>query len=83
MVSKKNSRTKGKISFSKYFKKFNQGDVVAVSIEQSLKSEIPRRFQGRTGVVEGTRGKAYIVKIKDQNESKQFLIKPIHLKKLN
>jgi large subunit ribosomal protein L21e len=83
MSIKKNIREKGKLSLSKYFKKFEEGESVAVVLEKSLKAEIPSRFQGRTGTIIGKRGRAYIVKIKDQNKPKEFLIKPIHLKKLN
>jgi ribosomal protein L21E len=40
-------------------------------------------LRGRTGVVEKKRGRAYMVKLKDQNKEKRFLIEPIHLKKIN
>lgn len=83
MADKKNIREKGKLPLSRYFKEFKEGDVVGVVLEKSLKSNIPKRYQGRTGVVEGQRGEAYLVGIKDQNKLKKFLIKPIHLKKLN
>jgi large subunit ribosomal protein L21e len=82
MVKKKNIREKGKLSLSKYFKKFEKGDSVAIVLEKSLVSNIPKRFQGRTGVVEDQRGEAYIVELKDYDKLKKFLIKPIHLKKL-
>jgi len=39
-------------------------------------------MQGRTGVIEGKRGKCYIVKIKDYAQEKRFIIHPVHLKKL-
>lgn len=82
MTGKKNIRTRGKISFGKYFQRFKEGDFVAVTKEQSLTSNFPERLQGRTGVIEGKRGSSYIVKIKDQSMEKQFLIEPIHLKKI-
>ena len=50
--------------------------------EPSVISNFPKRLQGRTGVVEYKRGKTYMVKIKDQNNEKRFLIQPIHLKKI-
>ena len=37
---------------------------------------------GRTGVVEGKRGKSYIIEVNDQNKEKKFIIAPIHLKKM-
>ena len=83
MVAKKNIRTKGKLPLSRYFKKFEKGERVAVVLEQSLKPGFPKKLQGRTGTIENQRGGAYLVKIRDKDSSKKFLIKPIHLKKLN
>ena len=79
---KKKVRTKGKIQFSRYFQKLKEGESVAVVIEPSVKLSFPKRLQGRTGKIEGKRGKTYFVKIKDQNKEKKFLIAPIHLKKI-
>ena len=82
MSKRKSIRTRGKIQLSKYFQEFKKGDSVAVIREQSLTSNFPERLQGRTGIVETKRGKAYMVKIKDQNKEKEYLIEPVHLKKL-
>lgn len=81
-MRKKNIRNRGKLSFSEYFKELKEGDFVAVKKEPSVTSNFPLRLQGRSGVVESKRGKAYIIKIKDLNKEKRFLIEPIHLKKL-
>jgi len=78
----KKIRTKGKLQLSRYFQKLEKGDSVAVVKELSVKSNIPDRLQGRTGVVEGKRGRSYIVKIKDMRKEKRFLIEPIHLNKI-
>jgi large subunit ribosomal protein L21e len=82
MVKRKAVRTRGKLQLSRYFQEFKEGDSVAVIKEKSIKSSFPVRLQGRTGIVEAKRGKAYVVKIKDQNKEKQFIIEPIHLKKI-
>lgn len=82
MVKRKATRTRGKISLSKYFQEFENGDSVSIVRERSVKSSFPKRFQGRTGVIEAKRGQAYVVKAKDQDKIKRFLIKPIHLKKI-
>ena len=82
MVNKKPIRTRGKLQLSKYFQELDEGDFVAISREQSIPINFPKRFQGLTGVVEGKRGKAYIVKIKDGNQDKRILIEAIHLKKI-
>ncbi len=82
MANRKSIRTRGKLKLSRYFQELNKEDFVMVSKEQSVPSIFPKRLQGRTGIVEGKRGKAYIIKIKDGNKNKKFLINPIHLKKI-
>ena len=82
MVGKKKIRTRGKLQLSRYFQEFKKGDSVAVVREKSVKSSFPKRIQGRTGRVEDKRGRTYIIKLKDQNKEKKFLIAPIHLKKI-
>jgi large subunit ribosomal protein L21e len=82
MANKKPMRTRGKLQLSRYFQELKEGDFVAVSREAAVRSSFPKRFQGRTGIVEGKRGKTYIVKIKDGKKDKKFLIEAIHLKKI-
>jgi len=82
MVKQKKTRTRGKISLSRYFQEFKEGDAVAVVREFAVKASFPGRMQGRTGKISGKRGKSYIVKILDQNKEKTFLMAPIHLKKI-
>ncbi|MEK6917475.1 MAG: 50S ribosomal protein L21e [Nanoarchaeota archaeon] len=81
-MRKKPVKQKGKLSFSRYFQELNPGDFVSVIKELSVPSTFPKRLQGRTGVVEGKRGRTYVVNIKDQEKSKKFLIEAIHLKKI-
>ena len=82
MVRRKKIRTRGKLQLSRYFQELKKGDSVSIVKEASIKSSFPVRLQGRTGVIESKRGKAYLIKIKDQNKEKAFLIEPIHLKKI-
>jgi ribosomal protein L21E len=82
MAMKKKVREKGKFKLSRYFQKLKEGDNVAVVIEHSLKLNFPERLQGRSGKIKGKKGRTYIVSIKDQTKEKEFLISPIHLKKL-
>lgn len=82
MVRRKKIRTRGKLSLSRYFQDLKEGDRVAVSKETAVQAAFPERMQGRTGVVEGRRGRAYVVKIKDHDKEKRYLIAPIHLKKM-
>lgn len=81
-MKSKNLREKGKLKLSKYFQELEKGDRVSVEEELSLQPMFPKRLQGRTGIVTGRRGNAYIIKIKNQNKEKEFIIPPIHLKKI-
>ena len=64
-------------------KTFKTGDKVAVVIEPSVHSAMPyARFHGKIGSVVGTRGKAYLVEIKDGRKAKRLISHPVHLKKV-
>jgi len=66
----------------KYFQKFQPGDSVAVVRELSQKFGYSKRLQGKTGKIVEKKGTAYEVVIKDLNKEKKYLIRAIHLKKL-
>jgi len=82
MLKRKKPRQKGKFSFTKYFQSFQPGDSVAVVQELSLPFGYVKKIQGRTGRVIAKRGTAYYVAIKDLNKEKKYLIRPIHLRKI-
>jgi len=82
MADKKRIRTRGKVPMSKYFQELKKGDRVSVIIEDSVQPRFPERIQGRTGVIEGKRGRSYIVGIQMMDMKKQFVLAPVHLKKL-
>jgi large subunit ribosomal protein L21e len=82
MVKHRIPRDRGKLSFSRYFQKFKEGDFVAIARELSVIFGYSKRTQGRTGRVLGKRGSAYEVLVKDLNKPKKYLIKPIHLVKI-
>lgn len=82
MAKRKSIRERGKFSISRFFQSLKEGDKVAVVAESAMQPRFPKRIQGRTGVIEGKRGRSYIVKINDQNKPKQYIIAPIHLKKI-
>ena len=81
-MNKKPIRTRGKLQLSKYFQELKKGDSVAVVAERSIQFKFPKVIQGRTGIVGEKRGKSYLVKIKDHAKEKNYLIDPIHLKKI-
>ncbi len=82
MIQRKNIKSRGKISLSKYFQELKTGEKVAIVREQSSEPKFPVRIQGKTGVIIGKKGEAYIISLMDGNEKKTFVIDAIHLKKI-
>ncbi|VVB80575.1 50S ribosomal protein L21e [uncultured archaeon] len=82
MTKRKSIRQKGKIQFSEYFKELKLNDKVAIVKEKSIPSYYPERMVGSTGVVIGNKGKSKIVRIMDGNLAKDYIVHPIHLKRL-
>jgi ribosomal protein L21E len=82
MLKRKSTREKGKVSFTRFFQKFKEGDYVAVAEDKGFPLAYSQRIQGRTGRVIRKRGDSYEVIIKDINKPKTYFIAPIHLKKI-
>jgi len=77
---RKRIREKG-IKIRRALQTFNVGDIVHIDIDQSVHKGMPHpRFQGRTGVVIGQRGRAYLVRIRDGGKYKILIVRPEHLK---
>ena len=83
MLKRKRMREKGKVSLTRYFQKFNEGDSVAVAQDLGVKFGYSKRLQGRTGKVLAKRGSAYYVEIKDLDKKKRYVINPVHLKRIS
>lgn len=79
---KKNVRDAGKLSIKNYLTKFKEGDKVILKAEPAYQEGMYfPRYHGKSGVITGTQGKSYYVKIRDQNKYKVLLVHPVHLKK--
>jgi len=82
MIKKKRLREKGKTRLSEYYKELKEGERVAVVLDLAENPKFPKRMQGKTGVIEGKRGKSYKVRINDYKQPKTYIIKPIHLRRI-
>jgi len=82
MIKRKTLKSKGKIKLSRYFQDFEKGERVAVIKELALQPRFPQKLQGRTGIIDGKRGNSYILKIKDLNKEKIYIIHPVHLMRI-
>ncbi|MFA6462212.1 MAG: 50S ribosomal protein L21e [Candidatus Woesearchaeota archaeon] len=75
-------KEKGKISLSKYFQEFKEGEKVALKNHSCvLKGRFFPRFQGITGTIAEKRGSCYAVVFHDHDKLKKVFVHPIHLKK--
>ena len=82
MRTHKRANQRGRFSLAKFFQQFKEGDSVALVRDLTFPLDYKKQVQGRTGKVIAKRGSAYEVEIKDINKPKRYLIKPIHLKKI-
>ncbi len=79
---KLNIREKGKVSLSRYFQEYKEGDKVNLRINGNVqKGRFFPRFHGMTGTIADKKGSCYGVVIKDGNKQKTVYVHPIHLKK--
>lgn len=80
---KKPVREKGKVSMTKYFQEFNEGDRVTLKAEPAVqKGMYCLRFHGKQGVIKKHIGRCYEVSIKDQCKEKTLIVHPVHLQRL-
>ena len=83
MAKGKKLRQRGKIKLSQYFKKIVAGKTVAIVPELGIRISFPKRIYGKSGKVVGDRGRFKVVKLRDGNKEKTFIIHPVHLKMLD
>ncbi len=78
----KRPRDRGKISLTKYFQTFKEGDHVTLSMEPGVREgTYPARFMGMKGIVQKKKGRCYYVQIKDGGVKKKIIVHPAHLVK--
>ncbi|MCH7657494.1 MAG: hypothetical protein IIB05_04165, partial [Bacteroidetes bacterium] len=58
------------------FQELKKGDAVAVVAESAKQPRFTKRIQGRTGIVQEKRGRAIVIKMKDINKEKIYIIDP-------
>ncbi|UCG37323.1 MAG: 50S ribosomal protein L21e [Candidatus Bathyarchaeota archaeon] len=77
---RRNVRERGKTGLSKLLQQYNPGDRVLVKLNPSIHKGMPhRRFHGKVGIIESTRGQAYIVNVTQGKAVKEIIVRPEHL----
>ena len=78
----KTRREKGKLSLSRYFQTFEDGQRVLLKAEPSIQKGLYfLRFHGKTGTITGKKGRCYEVSIKDFDKTKKLIVHPVHLRR--
>ncbi|MGC9121721.1 MAG: 50S ribosomal protein L21e [Thermogladius sp.] len=78
---KKDVRERGAVPpLSRILVEYKEGEVVHIDINPSVHKGMPhRRYQGKTGVVVGKRGRALIVKVNLGGKEKTLFVRPEHV----
>lgn len=80
---RKNHRTAGKLSLTRFLATYEQGQGVTLKAEPAYhKGMYHVRFHGSTGVVSARRGDCYEVVVRDGGKEKKLVVHPVHLQAL-
>lgn len=69
-----------KVGTSRLLKNFNIGDKVHLDLRIGYEPIPHGRYRGRTGMIIGRRGAAYIVSLMDGNKKRTLISHPVHLR---
>ena len=82
-ILRRTKTQRGRINIARVMHQYEIGDRVSVVLDGSQQKGMPhRRFQGRTGFIQGRQGKAWVVAVKDGNMQKTVVARPEHLRPL-
>jgi large subunit ribosomal protein L21e len=65
---------------SRILRAYQPGEKVTILLEPSVHKGMPhRRYHGRVGIIEGKRGKSYVVHVEMGSQTKKIVARPEHL----
>jgi len=80
---KKERSQKGKLSIRKFLQKLEIGEKVHLDAEPSYQNGMHRpKYEGKYGIVKSKKGSCYEIEIKDMSKTKNVLVHPIHITKI-
>ena len=78
----KHFRKVGKVSLTKYFQNFNEGERVMLTVEPAVhKGMYDPKYIGKAGIIKRKNGRCYEISIMDKNKEKLLIVHPVHLRK--
>jgi len=82
-IMSRSKTQRSRLNISRIIHEYSEGDRVAIVIDGGQQMGMPhRRFQGKTGFIQGRQGKAWVVAVKDGNMQKTVVARPEHLRPL-
>ena len=82
-ILRRRKSERSRLNISRVMHDYEAGDRVAIVLDGGQQMGMPhRRFQGRTGFIQGRQGKAWVVSVKDGNMKKTVVARPEHLRPL-
>ena len=80
-ILRKGKRERRRLFIGRSMHTYEEGDKVAIVLDAAQQKGMPhRRFQGRTGQIQGVQGRAYVVRVADGNMMKTVVARPEHLR---
>ncbi|MBN2567258.1 50S ribosomal protein L21e [Candidatus Woesearchaeota archaeon] len=81
-IMRRGVREKGKVSISRFFQVFSEGDKVVLKANPAHQGGVyHRRFHGKVAEVTGKQGECYTVTLKDGGKAKGLIVHPVHLQR--
>ena len=83
-IVSRSKRERSRLNISRVMHDYSEGDSVAIVLDGGQQMGMPhRRFNGKTGVITGKQGRAWVIEVKDGNKQKTVVSRPEHLRPLN
>ena len=80
-ILRKKPRERGLQPIGRVLHDYKMGDKVVIKIDSSTHKGMPHpRYQGKIGVIEEKRGRAYVVKMVEGGKIRTIISRPEHIK---
>ena len=77
----KKKADRSRVFINRVMHPYAEGDRVAIVLDGAQQKGMPhRRFQGKTGIIAGIQGRAYVISVLDGDMQKTVVARPEHLR---
>ena len=82
-ILKKKKADRSRVFINRVMHPYVEGDRVAIVLDGAQQKGMPhRRFQGKTGIIAGIQGRAYVISVSDGDMQKTVVARPEHLRSM-